>query len=278
MFQAVVEAYQEQEDSRRRPALRSRARGRHHERRAEGREAHLAQGRAAGEHLPHPQQRPLPLRRRGRARAGCSALPHPAQLAGRCRPVRRPRHAPHAGWQKKLGYVILPVVIPAGMEPHEALNDNKIYKVVWQVLQALRSHDDRFDAIINKLDLIGKDPRKMEVIAITDKIQKKAQKTTGATTRTDRPRATSPSATPEPGTPKRSRRELAVRRRRARTRPLRQDRQEVRQPQPLGGLGERHRQDRQHPHHPHHRRSSRTRRTRRRSRRSTPSPRSCATT
>jgi predicted helicase len=42
-----------------------------------------------------------------------------------------------------------------------------------QVLQALRSHDDRFDAMINKLDLIGSDKSKMEVIAITDKIQKK---------------------------------------------------------------------------------------------------------
>jgi len=77
---------------------------------------------------------------------------------------------------KKRGYVILPVVIPAGMEPHEALNDNKVYAVVWQVLQALRSHDDRFDAMINKLDLIGKDISKMEVIAITDKIQKKRDK------------------------------------------------------------------------------------------------------
>ena len=78
--------------------------------------------------------------------------------------------------KKKRGYVILPVVIPAGVEPHEALNDNQTYKVVWQVLQALRSHDDRFDAMINKLDLIGKDVNKMEVIAITDKIQRK-QKT-----------------------------------------------------------------------------------------------------
>ncbi|OYU41621.1 MAG: hypothetical protein CFE44_28730, partial [Burkholderiales bacterium PBB4] len=76
--------------------------------------------------------------------------------------------------KKQLGYVILPVVIPAGMEPHEALDDNKVYKVVWDVLQALRSHDDRFDAFVNKLDLIGRDPRKMEVIAITNKIQKKA--------------------------------------------------------------------------------------------------------
>jgi predicted helicase len=83
--------------------------------------------------------------------------------------------------KKKLGYVILPVVIPAGMEPHEALNDNKVYKVVWDVLQALRSHDDRFDAMINKLDLIGSDHRKMEVIAITDSIQKKAAKSSGTT-------------------------------------------------------------------------------------------------
>jgi predicted helicase len=81
--------------------------------------------------------------------------------------------------KKKRGYVILPVVIPAGMEPHEALNDNKTYAVVWQVLQALRSHDDRFDAMVNKLDLIGKDTSKMEVIAITDKIQKKQGKTRG---------------------------------------------------------------------------------------------------
>jgi len=77
---------------------------------------------------------------------------------------------------KKLGYVILPVVIPSGVEPHEALSDNKTYAVVWQVLQALRSHDDRFDAMVNKLDLIGRDTSKMEVIAITDKIEKKQKR------------------------------------------------------------------------------------------------------
>ncbi|MDO8330310.1 MAG: type ISP restriction/modification enzyme [Fluviicoccus sp.] len=82
---------------------------------------------------------------------------------------------------KKRGYVILPVVIPAGVEPHEALNDNKTYKVVWQVLQALRSHDDRFDAMINKLDLNlnAKMLSKMEVIAITDKINPKTKQATG---------------------------------------------------------------------------------------------------
>jgi len=81
---------------------------------------------------------------------------------------------------KKRGYVVLPVVVPAGVEPHEALNDNKTYAVVWQVLQALRSHDDRFDAMVNKLDLVGKDTSKMEVVAITDKVQRKQEKPKGS--------------------------------------------------------------------------------------------------
>lgn len=85
--------------------------------------------------------------------------------------VMRNAKDPVTGKAKKLGYVILPVVIPTGMSPHEALNDNKTYKVVWEVLQALRSHDDKFDAMINKLDLIGKDNKKMEVISITDNVQ-----------------------------------------------------------------------------------------------------------
>lgn len=79
---------------------------------------------------------------------------------------------------KTRGYVILPVVIPSGIEPHEALNDNRTYAVVWQVLQALRSHDDRFDAMINKLDLAGKDTSKMEVIAVSDKIAAKQTRKT----------------------------------------------------------------------------------------------------
>lgn len=77
---------------------------------------------------------------------------------------------------KTRGYVVLPVVIPAGVEPHEALNDNRTYKVVWRVLQALRSHDDKFDAMVNKLELNGPNLQKMEVIAITDKVQKKVEK------------------------------------------------------------------------------------------------------
>ena len=81
---------------------------------------------------------------------------------------------------KNRGYVILPVVIPAGVEPHDALSDNKTYAVVWQVLQALRSHDDRFDAMINKLELNGPDPQKMEVIAVCGKVPTKVTKSCAA--------------------------------------------------------------------------------------------------
>ena len=77
---------------------------------------------------------------------------------------------------KTRGYVILPVVIPAGMEPDTALNNNKVYKVVWQVLQALRSHDDQFDAFVNKLDLVGSNNSKMEVIAVTDNTVRPAKR------------------------------------------------------------------------------------------------------
>ncbi len=98
---------------------------------------------------------------------------------------------------KKRGYVVLPVVIPAGMEPHEALNDNQVYRVVWQVLQALRSHDDRFDAMINKLDLIGQDTSKMEVIAVTDKIQRR-QSRNDREDDADRARGTTNLGSPQP--------------------------------------------------------------------------------
>lgn len=54
---------------------------------------------------------------------------------------------------KEFGYVILPVAIPAGLAPEQALKDNKRFKVVWDVLNALRSHDDRFNAMINSIDL-----------------------------------------------------------------------------------------------------------------------------
>ncbi|OMC22242.1 DEAD/DEAH box helicase [Mycobacterium colombiense] len=54
---------------------------------------------------------------------------------------------------KDYGYVILPVAVPEGVEPSEALGDNKRFRVVWQVLNALRSHDERFDAMVNSIAL-----------------------------------------------------------------------------------------------------------------------------
>ena len=54
---------------------------------------------------------------------------------------------------KKYGYIVLPVAIPPGVAPDKALNDNKRFASVWGVLRALRSHDDRFDAEINRIDL-----------------------------------------------------------------------------------------------------------------------------
>ncbi|WP_298168955.1 type ISP restriction/modification enzyme [Novosphingobium sp.] len=71
---------------------------------------------------------------------------------------------------KKLGYVILPVVIPAGVAPEKALDDNERYKVVWQILNALRAHDDRFDATINKLELTSDSSGKIEVIAVAENL------------------------------------------------------------------------------------------------------------
>lgn len=54
---------------------------------------------------------------------------------------------------KKYGYIIIPVVIPAGVSPEEALDQNERFEVVWEVLQALRAHDERFNATINKIEL-----------------------------------------------------------------------------------------------------------------------------
>jgi predicted helicase len=59
---------------------------------------------------------------------------------------------------KKYGYIIIPVVVPSDVEADQALNDNDRFKVVWSVLNALRAHDDRFNATVNKIDLNKKRP------------------------------------------------------------------------------------------------------------------------
>ena len=52
---------------------------------------------------------------------------------------------------KQYGYVILPVVIPAGSSAEEELNRDENYELIWKVLNALRAHDRRFEAIVNQL-------------------------------------------------------------------------------------------------------------------------------
>ena len=54
---------------------------------------------------------------------------------------------------KQYGYIILPVAIPPGTDPADALDNNERFASVWSVLRALRSHDDRLNAEINKIDL-----------------------------------------------------------------------------------------------------------------------------
>lgn len=69
--------------------------------------------------------------------------------------VGRVMRRPPQGTTKNYGYIILPIGVPAGLSPEQALNDNKRYAAVWEVLRALRAHDERFDAMINKIDLTG---------------------------------------------------------------------------------------------------------------------------
>lgn len=67
---------------------------------------------------------------------------------------------------KEYGYIILPIVVADGVDPRDALDNDKQYKQVWQVLNALRSTDERFDAEVNKLDLNKKKDGKINFIGV----------------------------------------------------------------------------------------------------------------
>lgn len=60
---------------------------------------------------------------------------------------------------KKYGYIIIPVVVPANAEGDKVLENHPNFKVVWTVLNALRAHDDRFNAEVNKIELSKKKPK-----------------------------------------------------------------------------------------------------------------------
>ncbi|MGI5100532.1 DEAD/DEAH box helicase [Treponema vincentii] len=60
---------------------------------------------------------------------------------------------------KKFGYIIIPVIVPADKNANEVLDTSDDFKIVWSVLNALRAHDDRFNATINKIELNKKKPK-----------------------------------------------------------------------------------------------------------------------
>ncbi len=70
---------------------------------------------------------------------------------------------------KKFGYIILPIGVSPKDKPEDVLDKDEKYKVVWDVLQALRSHDDRFNAEINAIDLNKGRGKRIVVGGVTGK-------------------------------------------------------------------------------------------------------------
>lgn len=66
--------------------------------------------------------------------------------------------------KKKFGYIIIPIGIPRDADAKEVLDKDERFKVVWQVLQALRSHDDRIEAEINSVDFNRQDSEHLKVV------------------------------------------------------------------------------------------------------------------
>ncbi len=65
--------------------------------------------------------------------------------------------------EKKYGYIIIPVIVPNDVTPEQALNENERFKVVWTILNALRSHDENFNAHVNQINLNKQRPPKITV-------------------------------------------------------------------------------------------------------------------
>ena len=72
---------------------------------------------------------------------------------------------------KDYGYIILPVVIPAGYTPEEALDNTDAFKVVWEIVQALRSHDERLEGGVNSLQYDMATTSVVQVINIENKVK-----------------------------------------------------------------------------------------------------------
>ena len=81
---------------------------------------------------------------------------------------------------KEFGYIILPVAVPVGIEPEKAMDDNKRFAVVWQVLQAIRAHDERFDSTINAIEY-NENPPENIMVEVVNLAQSK-ERGSGSTT------------------------------------------------------------------------------------------------
>ena len=82
---------------------------------------------------------------------------------------------------KDYGYIILPVAVAPEVSPAQALNDNARFKVVWQILNALRAHDDRLNAKVNSIALNETNPAEELPIEV-DHIGKKDSQKSGSDT------------------------------------------------------------------------------------------------
>ncbi|WP_375609492.1 DEAD/DEAH box helicase [Bartonella sp. AC53GZZY] len=71
---------------------------------------------------------------------------------------------------KKRGYIILPIGIPADIPPEIALENNKKYNVIWQVLNALRAHDDNFNKIIHHMHKKQDVSDALEIVAASQEL------------------------------------------------------------------------------------------------------------
>lgn len=80
---------------------------------------------------------------------------------------------------KEYGYIILPIVLDTNVDPSSALDNNEKYKAVWQVLNALRSTDERFEAEINKLELNKKKSGKIKITDVSTRPHDKVDEERG---------------------------------------------------------------------------------------------------
>lgn len=67
--------------------------------------------------------------------------------------------------KKKYGYVIIPIIIPSESDPATVLDESR-YNIIWNVLRALRTHDERLNAKINQLALDKKHGKAGSLFAV----------------------------------------------------------------------------------------------------------------